>query len=252
MPGIELIARFEIDHELERPLIVASLLRNLAGKLGQCLWTRQVDREEPVPTHGAANGPSVGPAAGDPDGDPRRLHRARLELARPELAEASEPVIESPRPLAGIDDLAERFELAVSVAPEPDAEDQSALAQVVEGDCLARDLVHAAPGERRNERAEADTLGVSGDRAQRHPRICDGADRRPVAEVVPQEHAVPALLLGVHRQSDERARIGQLVERRQVEPPPEVGRHLPPRYRRTASPRRLGSHYANAMDPATR
>ena len=40
VPRVKLSAGFEIDHELEGPLIVASLLRDLADKLGQCLWTR--------------------------------------------------------------------------------------------------------------------------------------------------------------------------------------------------------------------
>src|SRR5262245_21032811 len=122
-PGAELSAGCEIDHELERRGVVASLLHDLAGELGQCVWARQLDREESVPAHSAADGAPVGPAGRDPDGDPRPLHRAGLELAGPELGEANEPVIESLRPLAGIDDLPEWFELTVSVTAEPDAED---------------------------------------------------------------------------------------------------------------------------------
>jgi hypothetical protein len=40
--------------------------------------------------------------------------------------------------------------------------------------------------------------------------------------VVPEEEAVPAVLLGPDRQVDERPRVGQLVERRQVQPPPNA------------------------------
>jgi hypothetical protein len=40
VPRIKLSAGFKIDHELERSRIVASVLRDLAGELGQCLWTR--------------------------------------------------------------------------------------------------------------------------------------------------------------------------------------------------------------------
>ncbi len=141
---------------------------------------------------------------------------------------------------ARVDDLAEPFELVVPAAAEPDTENQAPLAQVIEGDRLARELVHAPPGEWRDEGSEPDALGVRGDRAQRDPRVGDGADRRSVEDVIPQEHAVPALLLGVHRQSEEHFRIGQLVEWRQVEPAPKAAivrrhvsrpesRHAPPR-----------------------
>jgi hypothetical protein len=48
VPRTKLSAGFKIDYELERSRVV-SLLRDLAGKLGQCLWPRQFDREESVP-----------------------------------------------------------------------------------------------------------------------------------------------------------------------------------------------------------
>src|SRR4029453_15003646 len=98
---------------------------------------------------------------------------------------------------ARVDDLAEPFELVVPAAAEPDTENQAPLAQVIEGDRLARELVHAPPGEWRDEWPEPDALGVRGDRAQRHPRVGDGADRRSIENVIPQEHPVPAVLLGV-------------------------------------------------------
>lgn len=219
---MNLNAGFEIDHELEGALIVASLLRDFAGKLGQRLWARQLDREESVPAHGAAEGPSVRPTGRDPDGDPRRLHRAWLELPGPKLDQAAEPVVESLRTLAGVHDFAERFELIVSDTAEPDAENQASLAQVIEGDRLACDLVHTPPGEWRDEGSESEAFGVRRDRAQRHPRVGDRSDRWSVEDVIPQEHAVPAVLLGMHGQSDEHFRIGQVVERREVEPPPKA------------------------------
>ena len=46
--------------------------------------------------------------------------------------------------LARVDDLAEPFELVVPAAAEPDTENQASLAQAIEGDRLARDLVRAA------------------------------------------------------------------------------------------------------------
>ena len=46
VPRVKLSAGFEIDHELEG-LIVASLLRDLAAELGQCLWSRSSIRKSP-------------------------------------------------------------------------------------------------------------------------------------------------------------------------------------------------------------
>jgi hypothetical protein len=39
---------------------------------------------------------------------------------------------------------------------------------------------------------------VSGDRAQRHPGVGDRTHGRPVEDVIPEEEAVPAVLLGLH------------------------------------------------------
>lgn len=182
LPRVELRARLEVDDDVEPVLIVASLLGDLVDELGQCLWGWQLDREDAVPARRAAERPAVRPACRDPDRDPRRLHGSRLELPGPKLGQAAEPMIESLCAFARVDDLAEALELGVAVAAEPQS------------------------------------LGVGGDRAESDPKVGDSADGRPVEDVVPEEEAVPTLLLGLYRQRDERPRIGELVERRQVEP----------------------------------
>jgi hypothetical protein len=73
-------------------------------------------------------------------------------------------MIESLRAFARVDDLAESLELSVAVAAEPDAEDQATFAQVIERDRLAGDLVNAATGKGRDERAEPQPLGARRDR----------------------------------------------------------------------------------------
>jgi hypothetical protein len=131
-------------------------------------------------------------------------------------------MVEPLHTLARVGDLAEPLELVVPTRAESDTENQTCLAQVIEGDRLARDLVHAPPRKWRDEGSDPDALRLRGDRAQRHRWVGDGADRRSVEDVVPQKHAVPAVLLGIHRQSEEHLRIGQLVERREVEPAPKA------------------------------
>lgn len=123
LPRVELRARLEIDNDVEPVLIVASLFGDLADELRQCLWGWQLDREDAVPARGAAERPAVRPTRRDPDRDPRCLHRSRLELPGPKLGQASEPMIESLRAFARVDDLAEELELPVAVAAEPDSED---------------------------------------------------------------------------------------------------------------------------------
>src|SRR5687767_14969062 len=86
-----------------------------------------------LPGGGSADGARMWTAARDPDGDPRRLHRPRLELARPQLDQAREAVVEEAGALARLDDLAEALQLAVAAAAQAAAEGQASSAEVVEG-----------------------------------------------------------------------------------------------------------------------
>jgi hypothetical protein len=128
-PRLELEAWFKVDDELERFRIVASQAADLVCELGQCSGSGQLDREDPVPARRPAEGASMWPACRDPDRDPRTLHRLRLELAVPARGQSVEPGVESMRPFARIDHLAEPLKLAVSIAAEADPKDQPSPAQ---------------------------------------------------------------------------------------------------------------------------
>ena len=78
--------------------------------------------------------------------------------------------------------------------------------------------MHAAARGRGDERPQAHALGRAGDGAERHPRVGDLAHRRRVADVVPQEDAVPAPLLGARGEGGHAPRVGQRPERREVDP----------------------------------
>src|SRR3954447_20628188 len=208
--------------DIERPGVRDAHAADLGDELGQRVGTWQVDREEAVPPRRAAHRGTVRPARRQPDRDARPLHRRRLELAVPVSGQPLERGVEHPRLLGRVGDIAERRELAVPVAAQAKAEHEPAVAQVVERDRLARELVHPPARRRRDHRPDPHALGRARDRAQRHPRIGDAARRRRVDDVVPHEEAVPAALLGARGEPGDAPRIGEVVERGEVDP---TGRH---------------------------
>jgi hypothetical protein len=105
----------------------------------------------------------------------------------------------------------------VVVAAQADAEDEPPAAEVVECHRLAGELVRAAAADGGDHRPDADALGDHGDRAERDPRIGDRQLGRRVPDVVPQEEAVEAALLGAGGELGEQAaarRAPRTVRRR--------------------------------------
>ena len=184
----------KIDNEVERsvPPCLGPKLANLLTELGQRLGPGQLDREKSIPTGRPAQGPAVGPAGGNPHRDAGRLHGRRLELAAPVGAEPVESCVEQACPLARIHDLAERLQLVVAIAAKANAEGETAAAEQVERDCLARELMDAPPRERGDQRTEANPLGVGGHRGERDPGIGDRPHRRSIAHVVPAGRTRPS------------------------------------------------------------
>jgi hypothetical protein len=82
--------------------------------------------------------------------------------------------------------------------------------------------VHAAARERRDQGAEPHALCARGDRAQRDPWVGNRPHGRPVTDVIPQKHAVPAVRLGLFGQGDEDGGIRQFVKWGQVQPALDV------------------------------
>ncbi len=197
----------------------AAQLPQLGDQLCQRLGAGQVDREQPVPAGGAPQRTPVRPACRHPDRDPRLLERARLEAAVPVGGELGQAPVEQPGTLARIALLAElgRVELARALAAEAHAEHETPAAQAVERHGLARELMRPPASQRRDHRPEHQALGGHRHRGQRDPRISDPLDRRAVLEVVPDEEAVPAPRLGPGGQLGHHARLGELLEGREVD-----------------------------------
>src|SRR3954470_191277 len=213
-----------VDHDLER---VAALRAHLGHELGERLRPRQVDREDAVPPQRPPHRPPVRPARRDPHRNPRLLHRHGLELAAPQRHQPVEVGVELPRALAHVRLLAERPELAVRIAAHPHTEHQPPLAQAVECDRLARELVDPPPRRRGDERPDPHPRRRRRDRRHRHPRVGDVGHRRAVDHVIPDEEAVPPGRLRLGRELCEHARLGQLPERGDEDR--SLGRHSQPR-----------------------
>jgi hypothetical protein len=95
---------------------------------------------------------------------------------------------------------AELVAVLVEVALEParpDAEDEAAVADVVDGAGHVGEQVGVAVGVARDERADLDPAGLLGPRAEHRPALVVLAVRLPVQreEVVPREGDVDAHLL---------------------------------------------------------
>ncbi len=94
---------------------------------------------------------------------------------------------------------------------------QAPVAQVIQGDRLPCELLHAPAGQRGDHRPEPKGVGRRGDGAERHPRVGHGAFPGRVGDPVPKEHAVPADGLRRPGKLGQEPRVRQLVERRQVQ-----------------------------------
>ena len=202
----------------------AAQLPQLGDQFCQRLGAGQVDREQPVPARGAPQRAPVRPARRHPDRDPRLLERARLEAAVPEGRELGQAPVEQPGTLARIALLAElgRVELARALAAEAHTEHETPAAQAVERHGLARELMRPPARQRRDHRPEHQALGGHRHRGQCDPRISDPLDRRAMLEVVPDEEAVPAARLGPRGQLGHHARLGELLEGRDVDATADV------------------------------
>jgi hypothetical protein len=172
-----------------------------------------------------------------PDGDARLLHGPGLELrvadgvvrpgvaerlAAPETHQHIEALVEHGRMERIVGRLAEGRELGAAVRADADAEDQPAVAQVVERHGLAGELGGPPAGQRRHEGPELDPAGHHGHGRQFNPRIGDRhAPRR--ADVIPEEEAVPAGVLGFARQIGDDADVGEVAEVRRIDSKAHAG-----------------------------
>ena len=198
---------------------------DLGRQLGELVRMVELDREEAVVARRAPHGPPVGPPRREPDRDPRALDGPGQQAHAPGLL-AAPPGVEQlgagveqggAGPRVGL--LAEARQLPAAVAAEPEPADQAPARQQVQRRRLARELLRAAAGHRRDHRAQADGPGGRRDRGHRDPRVGDRVDV-VVEHVVPDEDAVPAAGLGPRGQLREHARVGQLAERRDEDPAP--------------------------------
>ena len=157
----------------------------------------------------------------------RRSHLAAVEverrsvvgdgLARPQRRDELERLVEQRGPRAPVALLAEAGQLAAAVAAQARAEDHPAAREPVEDGDLARDVPRPAARQRRDEGAQAHPLGPSRRHGERQPRVRDveaGVGHR----VVPDEDAVPARRLRARGDLAHQADVGQLPERREVQP----------------------------------
>ena len=140
-------------------------------------------------------------------------------LAGPGGREDLERLVEHPCAPAVVELLARLRVLAAElIAAQTDAERQPAAAEPVQRRGLPGDLDRPAPGQRCDHRAEPDPLGGGCHRRERDLWIGHRDHGRPPAHVVPDEHAVPAGVLGLGRQVRDERGVGQLVEGWQEQP----------------------------------
>jgi hypothetical protein len=222
------------DHEIERPGVRWTVLADDVEHGADVLAGERravADREDAVVAGGAAQRGAVGPHAAQPHRGARPLHRRRAHLraveverravvgdrlARPQRHEQLERLVEQARPGAPVGLLAEGGDLTPAVAAEAGAEDHAPARQAVEHRDLAGDLPRTPARQRRHHRPEAHALGGQGDGSQRDPRVGD-VERVVRHDVVPEEHAVPAGLLGARADVGQGAHVGELAERRHVQ-----------------------------------
>jgi hypothetical protein len=97
--------------------------------------------------------------------------RTRPRLSLPESAQLLQAFIRQASALARVDDLPVRHGV-VGVA-EPDAQRETPIAEVVQRDRLARDLLNAPARERSNHRPDPEGVRHGSDGVERHPRDSD-------------------------------------------------------------------------------
>ena len=180
-----------------------------------------VDGHHAVPPGGAAERPPVRPAPAAPDRDPWPLHGPRQHgdtgggqilaveghrLAGPEGVQQVQGLIKPGGAHPGVGGLTERRELG-GQRPEPGADDEPARGQHVQGGGFARHLRRPPPRQRVHHDRDPDPLGPGADRADHDGGIGDVAFRVIPEQMVPEEEAVPARLLGGHRQVDQQPRV---------------------------------------------
>jgi hypothetical protein len=136
------------------------------------------------------------------------LHR----LARPHPDQQVQALLQQVTPGDGIDLLAQRAQFPAGIAAEAGAEDQPPTRQAIEAHGLAGQLLGPAPGDGGHHRTEAQPLGRAGHGRERHPRVRDIGDRRPVQHVVPDEQPVPPGRLGLDGERGHEAGVRQLAE----------------------------------------
>src|SRR5204863_7685628 len=107
-------------------------------------------------------------------------------------------------------------------AAQPDAQDQPATGQVVEGHRLARQLPGAAAGQRGDGRADADSGGGERDRRQRDPGVVGREAGLVVGDVVLEEETIPARILGDAGQLRQRPWVAALPGVRDLQAVPHA------------------------------
>ena len=137
-------------------------------------------------------------------------------LAAPQAVEDLQALVEPVGAHARVRVLAEGAELLLRAGAEPGAEHQPAAGEQVDRGRLTRQQPGAAAGQRQDHHADADPLGDAGHRRQHHPGV---HHRRLVlvGQVVPDEEAVPAGLLGLAGQGDQQVGVGVLADVRHAD-----------------------------------
>jgi hypothetical protein len=144
----------------------------------------------------------------------RPLHRARQHphidggqvlaadrhrFPAPQRIKQAQRLIQPRRPLPGIAGLAERGELSLQ-RPEPGPHNQPSPRQQIHGHRFPRHLADTAAGQHVHQNAEPDPGRARRDRRDHRHRIGDVPALIVIQQMVPDEEAVPAVLLGRHRQ----------------------------------------------------
>ena len=190
-------------------------------------------RDRAVPARRAAHRASSRPLTADPHRHPRALHRGRQEhdvvddhvvaveahrLARPEQGEGRQALVQARGDLPRIGALAERAELVRQRSAQAHPQDHPAAGEPVQGRHLPGQLRHPPPRDRRDHRAQPDRPRRERGGGQQHPRIGDlPAPRFRVGDVIPDEQAVPARVLGEPGQVGDDAGVGEVAEVRHVD-----------------------------------
>ena len=190
-------------------------------------------RDRAVPARRAAHRTPGRPQAADPHRHPRALHRGRQErdvvddhvlapeghrLAGPEQGEGFQTFIQVRGDLFRIGALAEGAELVLQRSAQAHPQDHPAAGEPVQGRHLPGQLGHPPPRDRRDHRAQPDRPRRERGGGQQHPRIGDLPEPRfGVGDVIPDEQAVPARVLGAPRQVGDDAGVGEVAEVRHVD-----------------------------------